>query len=124
MQNGKIRILVVDDSRTVRQLLRLLIARHFKSDITEAEDGVAAVESLSASRFDLIITDINMPRMDGLSLVSKVRNELRLKVPIVIITTVGKEADRDAGLGLGANSYLTKPIRGTELIQTVSSLIN
>ncbi len=124
MPSGKIKILIVDDSRTVRQLLRLLISRHFPCDITDAEDGVVAVESLSVRRFDLVITDINMPRMDGLSLVSKIREELRLKVPIVIVTTVGKEADRDAGLKLGADSYLTKPIKGTDLVRTVLSLTN
>ncbi|MCJ7500155.1 response regulator [bacterium] len=73
--------------------------------------------------FDLVITDINMPNMNGLSLVNRVRSELELKMPINIITTMGKEEDRDKGLLLGADSYLTKPFNGPNVVKTASDLL-
>ena len=123
MKSDTSRVLIVDDSRAVRQLLKLVIGKHLQVKITEAEDGVDAIEKISTDGFDLVITDINMPRMDGLALVRELRHGMGKKIPIIIITTMGKEADRDAGLDLGANSYITKPINGTQLVRTVSSLI-
>ena len=124
MEIGQKKIIVVDDSRTVRQLLRLLIGKHFSAEVIEAEDGMEAMEKLGTDHSDLVITDINMPRMDGLSLVSKIRNVFGMDLPIVIVTTVGKEDDRDAGLKLGADSYLTKPINAAQFTRTVSTLVN
>ena len=124
MKSDTSRVLIVDDSRAVRQLLKLVIGKHLQVKITEAEDGLDAIEKISTDGFDLVITDINMPRMDGLALVRELRHGMGKKIPIIIITTMGKEADRDAGLDLGANSYITKPINGTQLVRTVSSLIN
>ena len=116
-------ILLVDDSRAVRQLVKFMISRHIDSDIQEADDGMEAVVKLEAHSFDLVITDINMPNMNGLSLVKKVRDEMDLAVPIIIVTTMGKEQDRDAGLTMGANSYVTKPIQAPELIREMTSLL-
>ena len=116
-------ILLVDDSRAVRQLVKFMISRHIDSDIQEAGDGVEAVDKIKDQDFDLVITDVNMPNMDGLSLVKKVREEMDLKVPIIIVTTMGKEQDRDAGLNLGANSYVTKPIQAPELMREVTNLL-
>ncbi len=116
-------ILLVDDSRAVRQLVKFMISRHIDSDIQEAGDGVEAVDKIKDQDFDLVITDINMPNMDGLSLVKKVREEMDLKVPIIIVTTMGKEQDRDAGLNMGANSYVTKPIQAPELMREVTNLL-
>lgn len=124
MTNTKRKILIVDDSRTVRQLLKMVLARGLQCQVTEAEDGLEAVKALQADTFDLVITDINMPNMDGLSLVQKVRSDLGLKVPMIIITTMGKETDRDMGLELGADSYLTKPFNGPNVVKTAESLLN
>ena len=123
MENGKKNILVVDDSRTVRQLLKLVISRYLHCLIVEAEDGEDAAQKLTEQRFDLLITDINMPRMNGLSLVSKVRGEMGMDLPIIIVTTMGKEEDRDKGLELGADFYVTKPVSGTSLLEAVSRLV-
>ena len=117
------KILIVDDSRTVRQLLKLILLKGLKCQITEAQDGLEAIEFLQMESYDLVITDINMPNMDGLSLVNKVRGELELKIPIVIITTMGKEEDRDKGLALGANSYLTKPFNSTSVLKAALALL-
>lgn len=123
MDDAKKRILIVDDSRTVRQLLKMILSRSLSYRISEAQDGLEALKALQAEPFDLVITDINMPNMDGLSLVQKVRNEMGLKIPMIIITTMGKEADRDKGLKLGANSYLTKPFQGPEVLKTATGLL-
>ena len=124
MNNGKRNILIVDDSRAVRQLLKMVLQRHVDCNLMEAEDGQDAYEKLKADSYDLLITDINMPRMNGLSLIGRVRNEMSLRIPIVIVTTMGHEEDRDAGLSLGADTYITKPINGPHLVQTVTGLIN
>ena len=120
----KKRILLVDDSRTVRQLLNLVLKKHIFCDITEACDGQEAVQRLKKDSFDLVITDINMPNMNGLSLISRVRGEMLLNVPIIIVTTMGKEQDRDAGLELGANSYVTKPINAPMLVREATDLLS
>lgn len=119
----KKKILLVDDSRTVRQLLKLVLKSHLYCDITEACDGEEAVQYMGNGLFDLVITDINMPNMNGLSLIRKVRGEMLLKVPIIIVTTMGKEQDRDAGLELGANAYVTKPINGPALLREATQLL-
>ena len=117
-------ILLVDDSRTVRQFLKLVLSRYLHCDITEAEDGIQAMARLSYGSYDLMITDINMPQMNGLSLIKKVRGEMQLNVPIIIVTTMGLESDRDAGLELGANAYVTKPVTGPNLVQEASALLS
>ena len=117
-------ILLVDDSRTVRQFLKLVLSRYLHCDITEAEDGIQAMARLSYGSYDLMITDINMPQMNGLSLIEKVRGDMQLNVPIIIVTTMGLESDRDVGLKLGANAYVTKPIKGPALIKEASSLLS
>ena len=71
----------------------------------------------------ILMTDINMPRMDGLELVRKVRQEAGMEIPIVIVTTMGGEKDRDRGMELGANAYVTKPIDGSKLVATVKALV-
>ena len=124
MENGKKQILVVDDSRAVRQLLRMVLERHVSCELTEAEDGQDAYEKLQNRDFDILITDINMPRMNGLSLIGRVRKDLNLRIPIVIVTTLGHEEDRDAGINLGADTYITKPLNGSQLVSTVTGLIS
>jgi len=124
MENGKKKILIADDSRAVRQLLKMVLERHVSCELIEAEDGQEAYEKLQNNPFDILITDINMPRMNGLSLIGRVRKDLNLRIPIVIVTTMGHEEDRDAGMNLGADTYITKPINGPKLVTTVNELIN
>ena len=124
MVKEKKNILIVDDSGAVRQLLKMVLQRHVDCNLMEAEDGQEAYEKLKLDSYDLLITDVNMPRMNGLSLIGRVRNELGLRIPIVIVTTMGREEDRDAGLNLGADTYITKPINGPHLVKTVTGLIS
>jgi two-component system chemotaxis response regulator CheY len=117
--------LVVEDSPTMRQLIVFALRRLQTLKVTEADDGVDALKKLQAEKFDILITDINMPIMDGLKLVSLVRkDETHKGIPIVIITTEGAQEDRQRALALGANAYITKPIQAPQVINTVKELLN
>lgn len=119
------KVLVVEDSPTMRQLIVFALKRIRGFQIFEANDGVDGLKKLSADKFDLIVTDINMPIMDGLKLVSMVRNDPHYKeTPIIIITTEGATEDRERALALGANEYITKPIQTTQILETVKKLMN
>jgi len=120
-----LKVLVVEDSPTMRQLIVFALKRIRNFQIVEANDGVDGLKKLNTDKFDLILTDINMPIMDGLKLVSMVRNDPNYKtVPIIIITTEGAAEDRDRALALGANAYITKPIQTMQILDTVRRLLN
>ncbi len=117
-------ILIVEDSSTVRQMLSLNLKQISGCRISEAANGAEALAKLSVQPVDLILTDINMPIMDGLKLVGFVRQNATLKdIPIIIITTKGADEDRERGLALGANAYLPKPIQASALMQAVRKLL-
>ena len=117
-------LLVVEDSPLVRQLIAFTLRRLRDCRVVEAVDGVDALKKMASEKIDLVITDINMPMMDGLKLVSHLRGSPRTKsVPIVIVTTEGAEEDRKRGLALGANAYIPKPVQPSELLKTVMSLL-
>jgi CheY-like chemotaxis protein len=116
-------ILVVDDSATMRQLLLLTLKKVKGSQVVEAAEGKEAADKLSRQPFDLAIVDINMPEMNGLELVSHIRNVMKLSLPIVMVTTKGEEGVRDQALQRGANGYLTKPISGEALVKLIHELL-
>jgi two-component system chemotaxis response regulator CheY len=117
-------VLVVEDSPTMRQLIGFAIKRIPGSKVIEATDGIDALKKLSSEKIDIILADINMPIMDGLKLVSLVRNNPSYKsIPIIMITTEGAEEDKNKALAIGANAYLTKPIQTQELMRLVNSFI-
>ncbi|MCC6648405.1 MAG: response regulator [Polyangiaceae bacterium] len=116
--------LIVEDSPMMRQLLVFALARVKNLKVTEADDGVDALRKLATAKFDIIITDINMPIMDGLKLVKRIRSDAQHKdTPIVIITTEGSQEDRQRALQLGANAYITKPIQAPQVIAKVKELL-
>jgi two-component system chemotaxis response regulator CheY len=116
--------LIVEDSPMMRQLLVFAMARVRNLRVTEADDGVDALRKLATARFDLIVTDINMPIMDGLKLIRRVRTDENHKsTPIIVITTEGAEEDRHRALQLGANAYITKPIQAPQVIAKVKELL-
>ena len=118
------KVLVVEDSPTMRQLIVFALKRIRGFQIVEANDGVDGLKKLSTQKFDLILTDINMPIMDGLKLVSMVRNDPNYKeTPIIVITTEGATEDRERALALGANEYITKPIQTMKILETVKKLM-
>ena len=117
--------LVVEDSPTMRQLISFALKRIPGSKIIEANDGIDALKKLSTQKFDIILTDINMPIMDGLKLVSMVRNDPGHKdIPIINITTEGADEDRKRGLALGANAYIAKPIQTADLLSVVNGILS
>jgi two-component system, chemotaxis family, chemotaxis protein CheY len=116
--------LIVEDSPMMRQLLVFALARIKNLRVTEADDGIDGMRKLANAKFDLIITDINMPIMDGLKLVKRVRSDPTHKeTPIIIITTEGSQEDRQRALALGANAYITKPIQAPQVIAKVKELL-
>jgi two-component system chemotaxis response regulator CheY len=118
------RILIVEDSPTMRQLLVFALRRLKEVDIVEAEDGMDGLRKVSGDHFDLALIDINMPVMDGLKLISLIRGEENLSsIPIVVITTEGANEDRERALSLGANEYLTKPIQANQVLTVAKSLL-
>jgi two-component system chemotaxis response regulator CheY len=125
MTTDNARFLIVEDSPTMRQLISFSLRRFQNAKIIEAVDGLDALGKLTGpDKIDLILTDINMPIMDGLKLVSMVRQNAELKnIPIIIITTEGADEDRERGLALGANAYIAKPIQSSHLIKTISELL-
>ena len=118
-------ILIVDDSRTMRQLLCFAVKRIPLSTAIEATNGADALKKLSCQRIDLILADVNMPVMDGFELVSVIRkNALYKEIPIIMITTQGAKEDEQKALEIGANAYLTKPVHTHELIRLVSNFLS
>ena len=116
--------LVVEDSPMMRQLLVFALSRVKNLKVTEADDGVDGLRKLAGNKFDLILTDINMPIMDGLKLVKRVRSDpMHKETPIIIITTEGSTEDRQRALQLGANAYITKPIQAPQVIAKVKELL-
>jgi two-component system chemotaxis response regulator CheY len=117
--------MIVEDSPTMRQLLIFALKRLKNLRVVEAGDGVEALKKLNQEKTDLFIIDINMPVMDGLKLISILRQNPEYKdVPIVIVTTEGAEEDRKRALALGANVYITKPVHSATLLKTVSELLH
>ena len=118
------KILVVEDSPTMRQLISFALKRLKDAEIMEAADGVEGLKKLNSDNFNLIITDINMPVMDGLKLISLVRRDVKYRsIPIMVITTEGGAEDRERALALGANAYITKPIQAGNVLEVVKSLL-
>jgi two-component system chemotaxis response regulator CheY len=118
------RILIVEDSPTMRQLLVFALKRLKGVEVVEAQDGMDGLRKVSGDHFDLALIDINMPVMDGLKLISLIRGEESLRdMPIIVITTEGAKEDRERALALGANEYLTKPIQANRVLRVAQSLL-
>jgi two-component system chemotaxis response regulator CheY len=117
-------IMVVDDSKTIRNLLAFVI----KSEgfiVTTAEDGLDGLEKLySMETVDLIVSDINMPRMDGFTFIKTLREQDAYKdVPIIVLSTEGREKDIAMGMSLGANLYMVKPAEPAKMIRNIKMLL-
>lgn len=117
-------ILIVDDSKTVRNLVAFIMKKEgFK--VTMAEDGLDGLEKLySSEQIDLIISDINMPRMDGFTFIKTVREQEAYRdLPIVVLSTEGQEKDIQQGIQLGANMYMVKPAQPDKMVKNVLMLL-
>jgi two-component system chemotaxis response regulator CheY len=106
----KRRILVVEDSASTRSLVRTILEEDASYEVTEAQSGFDAMRLLPRSKYDLIITDINMPDVNGLELIHFIRrSEQYRSTPLVIISTQATERDVERGKKLGADAYVPKP---------------
>jgi len=117
-------ILIIDDSKTVRNLVAFIMKREgFR--VTSAEDGLDGLEKLySTPDVDLIICDVNMPRMDGFTYIKTVREQDAYRdLPIIVLSTEGQEQDIQEGLNLGANLYLVKPAQPEKMVRNVKMLL-
>ena len=117
-------IMIVDDSKTIRNLLAFVV----KSEgftVSTAEDGLDALEKLySMEAVDLIVSDVNMPRMDGFTFIKTLREQDSYKdVPIIVLSTEGKEQDIATGMSLGANLYMVKPAEPAKMIRNIKMLL-
>jgi two-component system chemotaxis response regulator CheY len=119
------KILVADDSPTMRALIISTLEAMADFDLFEAANGFEALRILPREKVDLLITDINMPDINGLELLNFVRTSpLYKETQVIIVSTEGSSRDREKGMALGANSYLVKPFKPEELQQLVAELLN
>ncbi|HMW44174.1 MAG TPA: response regulator, partial [Plasticicumulans sp.] len=122
-ERAPLSILVVDDSITMRKVTARVLERH--GVVVElAKDGVDAVEVLDQLVPDLVILDIEMPRMDGFELVGHIRNQARLRhLPVIMVTSRTGEKHRDRAARLGVNAYLGKPYQEEELLGSIRDVL-
>jgi two-component system, chemotaxis family, chemotaxis protein CheY len=120
----KTKVLVVEDSGPMRSLITAALEEYLGVDVYEAENGFAALKLITDNQFKVIITDINMPDINGLELIVFLRQHPNFKnVPILIISTEAGEEDRRRGLEIGANGYLVKPFTEGQLVDTVQKFL-
>jgi len=113
-------ILLVEDSATTRALIRAVIDEMGDFNTVEASSGFEALKLLPTQEFDLVITDINMPDINGLELINFLKNNQRYNhIPLIIVTTERSEEDRKRGMALGAIAYITKPFKADELQEVI-----
>jgi two-component system chemotaxis response regulator CheY len=116
-------ILTVDDSASMRMTTRLTLSGAGFA-VTEAVDGLDGLEKAKTRRFDLIVTDINMPRMDGLRMIEEVRRlPTQIGVPIVFLTTESDAASKSRAKAAGATAWLTKPFEPDQLVKLVTKVL-
>lgn len=119
-----IRALVVDDSMQLRRSVMYALQRLGDLVCVEAQDGAEAIRKFQGSKFDLVLTDVNMPVLDGLKLIAHLRADpANQALPIIVITTESADADRQRALKLGASAYLIKPVQAQEVLETVQQLL-
>jgi two-component system, chemotaxis family, chemotaxis protein CheY len=116
------RVLTVDDSKTMRDMVSFTL-KGAGYEVVEAEDGVQALSMLSKTSVDLVITDINMPNMDGVTLVTRLRAQPSNKsLPILILTTEGGDDKKAQGRAAGATGWIVKPFAPEKLLQAVNKV--
>ena len=120
----EVKILAVDDSPTMRRIICNTLKRAGFSDVVEATDGKDALAKLKVEKFDFVITDWNMPEMDGLTFVSNLRaDEATKNLPVLMITTRSVKDDIVAALKAGVNSYIVKPFTPDTLKEKIDQIL-
>lgn len=117
-------VLVVDDSKVMRDMVVACLRAEAGYAFTHASSGLEAIERLSLKRFDLVVLDLNMPDIGGIEVVEFVRGQDTIKdLPVVIVTTRGDEASRTRALAAGANRFMTKPFTPETILAEVRSML-
>ena len=122
--SSALRFLIVDDFSTMRRIVRNLLKESGFSDADEAEDGVVALHKLRNSKFDFVVTDINMPNMNGFQLLAEVKSDVKLKhLPVLMVTAEARKEDIVAAAQAGAAGYIVKPFTKATLEEKVNLII-
>jgi two-component system chemotaxis response regulator CheY len=117
-------VLIVDDSPTIRRMVRVALGTLPGLSFREAGNGLEAIETLVVSAADLIVLDLNMPDMHGLEVLHFIRNQGKYRtLPVVVLTTRGDDASRQAALQAGASAFMTKPFAPQALAAQAQSLL-
>lgn len=120
---NELRILVVDDFSTMRRIIRNLLKESGFGDVEEAEDGAVALQRLNNSHFDFVISDINMPNMNGFELLAAVRQDAKLKhLPFLMVTAEARKEDIVLAANQGASGYIVKPFSKATLEDKVVTI--
>jgi CheY-like chemotaxis protein len=118
------KVLIVDDNRASRELLRAIL-KPIRCDIVEAAHGQEALDLLRRELPDLVLLDIDMPGIDGLTVMKRIRQDTAfVDLPVVAVTAFAMEGDLEKGMAAGFTAYLTKPVRAALLRQQVQTLLN
>ena len=123
MSDPKMKFLVVDDFSTMRRIVRNLLKELGFTNVDEAEDGQVALQKLSSLPFDFVVTDWNMPNMDGLTLLQNIRANPALKhLPVLMITAEAKKENIIAAAQAGASGYIVKPFTAATLSEKLEKI--
>ncbi|WP_183378326.1 MULTISPECIES: chemotaxis response regulator CheY [unclassified Herbaspirillum] len=123
MSGPNTRFLVVDDFSTMRRIVRNLLKELGYSNVDEAEDGVQALQKLRSDQFDFVVSDWNMPNMDGLTMLQEIRKDPALsKLPVLMVTAEAKKENIVAAAQAGANGYVVKPFTAATLDEKLGKI--
>jgi len=123
MADPKTKFLVVDDFSTMRRIVRNLLKELGYSNVDEAEDGVLALQKLRSEKFDFVVSDWNMPNMDGLEMLKQIRADATLSsLPVLMVTAEAKKENIIAAAQAGANGYVVKPFTAATLDEKLSKI--
>ncbi|MEI7535649.1 MAG: chemotaxis response regulator CheY [Comamonadaceae bacterium] len=123
MVDKNIKILVVDDFPTMRRIVRNLLKELGFTDVDEAEDGAVGLEKLKGGRYGFVVSDWNMPNMDGLALLRAIRADpLLSKIPVLMVTAEAKKENIIAAAQTGANGYVVKPFTAVTLEEKITKI--
>ncbi|CNE64094.1 chemotaxis response regulator CheY [Yersinia mollaretii] len=123
MADKNMRFLVIDDFATMRRIVRNLLQDLGFKNVDEAEDGQDALAKLRASEFDFVISDWNMPNLDGLQLLTEIRKDEKLnKIPVLMVTAEAKKENIIAAAQAGANGYVVKPFTAATLEEKLNKI--
>jgi two-component system, chemotaxis family, chemotaxis protein CheY len=121
---AELRFLVVDDFSTMRRIIRNLLKESGYTEADEAEDGVAALNKLRNSNFDFVVTDINMPNMNGFELLTEIKKDEKLKnIPVLMVTAEARKEDIVLAAQQGAAGYIVKPFTKATLEEKVLHIL-